>query len=117
MIDIVRSEPGMYLLTFMVAVGVGFIPTRRTPRGWVAVALITVAVIALAVAVGLEAPWIAPIYVIVYAITGILAEAHELAGSPVVGDESYVRRIVLAVAGGSTLRAAESAAEHEEAVT
>lgn len=117
MIDVVGSEPGTYLLTFIVAVGVGLIPTRRTSRGWVAVALITVAVVALAFALGARAPWIAPIYVVVYAITGIMIEAHELAENPVVGHESYVRRILRAVAGGSTLRAAEAAAEREDAVT
>lgn len=112
-IDFATSETGTYLLTTLLAIAAGLIPTRRSIRGWCSVGLITAVFIFVALERGSDAPWAGPIYVLVYAVTTVLAAAHDLKQSDVVGGESYGRRIGLALTGGSRVRAAEAAFARE----
>lgn len=109
--QLVESEAGVYLLTFLLALGVGLMSDTASRGTWIGSLLITGVFVVLAATVFSDAPWAAPIYVIAYVIAALMSETRRLARSPLLVSEPYWKKIVLTATHPRKIRAAARTAK------
>jgi FtsH-binding integral membrane protein len=106
--DIAGRPEGAYVLALLLAVAVGLVMSHRTARATVSVVLVSAVFVVGASTRVEDAPFAAPLYVVVAAVTSIVVAAVQLADSPLLVGEPWWRKFLLVmVHEGSVRRAAQ----------
>lgn len=111
--DFAATPGSVYVLSFVLGIAVGLIAAVRGFRAWLATALVTVVIVAVASGRVGDAPFAAPIYVIVLGGTAILSAAADLWDSPLLVGETWWRKVLLVAAHGSAVRRAAEAEDRD----
>lgn len=111
--DFAATPGGAYVLSFVLGIAVGLVAAVRGFRAWLATALVTVVFVVVASGRVGDAPFAAPIYVIVLGGTAVLLAAVDLRDSPLLVGETWWRRVLLVAAHGSVVRRAAEAGDQD----
>lgn len=113
--EFVTRPEGAYLLTLALAVAVGLVVRGRSVRAWVSTVLVSAVFLAIALTRVDDAPFAAPLYIVVAATTSVIVAAVQLRGSPLLADEPWWRRFLLVMLHERAVR--QAAGEESEGVS
>ncbi|RWZ67811.1 hypothetical protein ELQ92_00615 [Labedella populi] len=113
--EFVSRPEGAYVLTFALAVAVGLVVRGRSIRAWASTVLVSGVFLAVASTRVDDAPFAAPLYIVVAATTSVIVVAVQLRGSPLLADEPWWRRFLLAMLHERAVR--QAAGEDSEPVS
>ncbi len=116
MVEFAARPEAAYVLAIMLAIGAGLAAWRRESRAWITTVLISTVFVIVA-ATRTDALFLTPVYLVVLAVTALIARTADLADSPLLAGEPTWRKVLLVLFHEARVReSAEAAARAPRSV-
>jgi len=111
--EFIANEAVVYLLSFVLAIGVGLVLNGDSRRAGIGSMLITAVFVIVVSTRGSDAPLAVPLYVVTLGIVAVLSAVRRYSDSSLLVGEPYWRKVMLMFAHGGKIRSATLAQREE----